>query len=118
MEDERIIEAGDKLKDIVELTRLYDLYGELLNDHNRVIFEDYVLNNYSLGEIASDQDISRQGVRDTVIRCSKKLREFEDKLGFLRKLDEAGRYIDKLTEYVDSSDGLLMIDKVKKLLEI
>ena len=118
MEDERIVEAEDKLKDIFELTRLYDLYGELLNDHNRVIFEDYVLNNYSLGEIASDQDISRQGVRDAVIRCSKKLRDYENKLGFLKKLDEAGRCIDELSEYVESSDGLLMIDKVKKLLEI
>ena len=118
MEDERIVETEDKLKDIFELTRLYDLYGELLNDHNRVIFEDYVLNNYSLGEIASDQDISRQGVRDAVIRCSKKLRDYENRLGFLKKLDEAGRCIDELSEYVESSDGLLMIDKVKKLLEI
>ena len=111
-------EADNKLKDLFELSRLYDIYGSLLNDHNRVIFEDYVLNNYSLGEIASDQDISRQGVRDTVMRCSKKLRDYERKLGFLKKMDQASDAMDELSGYIESSDGLVIVDRVKKLLEI
>ena len=110
--------TDEKLKNLFELTRLYDLYGALLNDHNRVIFEDYILNNYSLGEIASDQDISRQGVRDTVLRCSKKLREYEKQLGFLKKLDEAGKTIDELAGFVESSDGMMLVRKVRKILDI
>ena len=116
MEDEKI--TDEKLKDIYELTRLYDMYGALLNDHNRVIFEDYVLNNFSLGEIASDQDISRQGVRDTVLRCSKKLRDYENRLGFVRKLDEAAEAIDELNGYIDSSEGISILTNVRKILEI
>ena len=116
MDDERI--TDEKLKDIFELTRLYDMYGELLNDHNRLIFEDYILNNLSLGEIASEQDISRQGVRDTVVRCSKKLRDYENRLGFVKKLDEAAKAIDELSEHIVSSEGISILTNVRKILEI
>ncbi len=110
--------ADDKLKNIYELTRLYDIYGSLLNDHNRIIFEDYILNNYSLGEIATDQDISRQGVRDTIQRCSKKLREYEEKLGFLAKLDEAGEAVTELENFIQGSEGIALITRIRKTLDI
>ena len=77
----------ERLKEIVELTRLYDVYGPLLSDHKKEIFESYVLDNYSLGEIAEQIGMSRQGVRDIVIRCSKELTGFEEKLGFLKRTD-------------------------------
>jgi predicted DNA-binding protein YlxM (UPF0122 family) len=85
----------DRLKEIVELTRLYDVYGPLLSDHKKEIFESYVLDNYSLGEIADQVGMSRQGVRDIVKRCSKELVEAEEKLGFLNKMDNISKKIDE-----------------------
>ena len=79
--------ADEALKEIVELTRLYDVYGPLLSDHKKEIFEGYVLDNCSLGEIAEQVGLSRQGVRDIVKRCSKELQDAEEKLGFLKKMD-------------------------------
>lgn len=79
--------ADEALKEIVELTRLYDVYGPLLSDHKKEIFESYVLDNFSLGEIAEQVGLSRQGVRDIVKRCSKELQDAEEKLGFLKKMD-------------------------------
>lgn len=64
----------------IELAYLYDFYGELLNEHQRRIYEDFVLNDLSLGEIAQEEGISRQGVNDMVKRCSKKLMGYENKL--------------------------------------
>lgn len=69
----------------VELAYLYDFYGELLNEHQRRIYEDFVLNDFSLGEIAAEEGISRQGVHDLVKRCSKKLQGYEDKLHLVEK---------------------------------
>lgn len=69
----------------VELAYLYDFYGELLNEHQRRIYEDFVLNDFSLGEIAAEEGISRQGVHDLVKRCSKKLQDYEDKLHLVEK---------------------------------
>ena len=109
--------SDEQLRNLFELSRLYDTYGVLLSDHNRIIFEDYVLNNFSLGEIAADQDISRQGVRDVIIRCSKKLREYEDKLGMLAKLDKALEMINELDGYIEGSEGIVIADNIKKLLE-
>lgn len=115
-------ETDDKLREIVELSRLYDFYGNMLSDHNRVIFEDYVLNNYSLGEIADEAEISRQGVRDIVVRCSKKLRDFEDSLGLIKKIDSAENYLDELKtmfecDHIESDKALYLIKKVQEALE-
>ena len=63
----------------IELAYLYDFYGELLNEHQRHIYEDFVLNDLSLSEIATEEGISRQGVNDMVQRCSKKLMDYDHK---------------------------------------
>ena len=59
---------------------LYDFYGEMLNKHQRQIYEDFVFNDLSLGEIANEEGISRQGVADMVKRCGRKLESYEEKL--------------------------------------
>ena len=48
----------------IEEALLYDFYGELLTEHQKLIYEDFVLNDLSLSEIAEDREISRQGVSD------------------------------------------------------
>ena len=55
----------------IEEALLYDFYGELLTEHQKLIYEDFVLNDLSLSEIAEDREISRQGVYDIVRRCRK-----------------------------------------------
>ena len=44
---------------IVEQTLLYDFYGELLNEHQRNVYEDAVFNDLSLSEIADEYNIDR-----------------------------------------------------------
>ena len=61
----------------VEQSILYDFYGELLTDHQKRIYEDFVLNDLSLGEIAIDNGISRQGVHYLIKRCDRILNEYE-----------------------------------------
>ena len=75
----------DNMEEIVELSLLYDFYGELLNSHQKSICEDYFFNNIGLSEIAEDRGISRQAVHDMVKRCEKLLRSYESKLGLVEK---------------------------------
>ena len=70
---------------IAEQALLYDFYGELLTSHQKQIYEDIVLNDLSLSEIAEDQGISRQGVHDLVKRCNKILADYENKLHLVEK---------------------------------
>ncbi len=82
------VEDTDKaLQNIVELTILYDFYGELLGEHKKEIFGEYIIDDLSLGEIAQDEGISRQGVYDIIKRCSVKLREYEKKLGLVKRFE-------------------------------
>ena len=68
------------MEEKIEQAYLYDFYGELLNEHQRKIYEDFVFNDLSLGEIADEEGISRQGVHDMVKRCTKTLEGYESKL--------------------------------------
>lgn len=73
------------MEKIVEQGLLYDFYGELLTDHQRQIYEACVYDNLSLGEIAQDRGISRQGVHDLIKRCDKILQSYEDRLHLISK---------------------------------
>lgn len=70
---------------IVEQTLLYDFYGELLTEHQKQIYEDIVLNDYSCSEIAQNKGISRQGVHDLIRRCDKILAGYEQKLHLVER---------------------------------
>lgn len=77
----KVIDMEEKLRQ----TYLYDFYGELLNEHQRRVYEDFVCNDLSLSEIAAELGISRQGVADMVKRCDQKLLGYEEKLHLLEK---------------------------------
>ena len=81
---------------------LYDFYGELLNEHQRQIYEDFVFNDLSLGEIAGEEGISRQGVADMVKRCEKKLVGFEEKLHLIEKFLSVKQDVTKIHELTSS----------------
>ena len=53
------------MDEILKQTLLFDFYGELLTEHQKEIYSQVVLEDYSLSEIAKDSGISRQGVQDT-----------------------------------------------------
>ena len=49
------------MEKILEQTLLYDFYGELLTEHQRQVYEDVVLNDFSLSEVAAARGISPPG---------------------------------------------------------
>ena len=65
---------------IVEQTLLFDFYGELLTEHQRMVYEDVVLNDTSYSEAAENYQISRQGIHDLIKRCNRILEGYEQKL--------------------------------------
>lgn len=70
---------------ILEQALLYDFYGELLTPHQKEIYEQFVLEDLSLSEIAESAGISRQGVHDLIRRCQKALESYESKLHLVEK---------------------------------
>lgn len=86
------------MEEKIEQAYLYDFYGELLNEHQRRIYEDFVFQDLSLGEIADEEGISRQGVHDMIKRCTRMLEGYEEKLHLIAKFRSAKAKVERIHE--------------------
>ena len=110
----------NSMEEIVELSLLFDFYGEMLGDHKKQIFEDYVLNDLSLAEIADEEGISRQGVHDIVKRCTKQLKEYEAALHLVEKFQNMKKKltdVSKLLTIEVSNNSNQNLEKAKSILD-
>ena len=64
---------------------LYDFYGDMLTDRQKEFYDLYYNEDLSLAEIAENCGITRQGVRDVIVRAEAILTELEDKTGIVRR---------------------------------
>lgn len=102
------------MNEILEQALLYDFYGELLTSHQKEIYEQFILEDLSLGEIAGDAGISRQGVHDLIKRCNRTLQGYEDKLHLVEKflaikgkLQDINRILDEYEADGDNAGKLV-----------
>ena len=87
------------------MTMLYDFYGELLTDRQKEFFDLYYNEDLSLSEIAENEGISRQGVRDVIVRAEAILTDLEDKTGLIRRFHAMRT---QLEEIIQAADGILV----------
>ncbi len=64
---------------------LFDFYDDMLTERQREFYDLYYNEDLSLSEIAENYGISRQGVRDVIVRAEAALTELEDKTGIIRR---------------------------------
>ena len=69
----------------VEISILCEIYGKLLTKKQLNILDNYYNLDLSLSEIAENEGITRQAVRDIIKNGENKLFEFEEKLGIMKK---------------------------------
>ncbi len=76
-----------------DVPRLLDAYGALLTEKQRQITAHYYDEDLSLAEIAENEGVTRQAVRDVIRRTEEQLAFFEEKLGLLARAqaDEGAR---------------------------
>ena len=66
--------------DKIQLSQLLATYGKLLTEKQRDVLSMYCDCDCTLSEIASEHGISRQGVRDAIVKSEAALCELEDAL--------------------------------------
>ena len=89
----------------LDVVLLADFYGEMLTENQRKFIEFYYNDDLSLSEIAQNEGITRQGVRDAVKRAENQLFDMEKKLGFAersRKINDALGEIIESTEVINN----------------
>lgn len=80
----------------LEMTLLFDYYGELLTERQRACLDMRYNQDLSLGEIAQELGVSRQGVYDNLNRAEALLRNMEEKTGCVRRALECRRAVQKI----------------------
>ena len=101
-----------EMEKIVEQGLLYDFYGELLTEHQKRVYEDVVLNDLSLSEIAQNAGISRQGVHDLIKRCDKTLEEYENRLHLMARFEKIRQKLERIKEISDSEEVNWLADEI------
>ena len=69
------------------MAMLFDFYGDVLTDRQKEFYDLYYNEDLSLGEIAENYNITRQGVRDVIVRAEATLTELEDKTGIIKRFE-------------------------------
>ena len=83
----------------VEITILYDIYGEMLTEKQRDFLNYYYNDDLSLSEIAENEGITRQGVRDAIKRAESQMLEMEERLGMAARFNEMTEGLKEIIEY-------------------
>lgn len=78
------------------MTMLFDFYGEILTERQKEFFDLYYNDDLSLSEIAENAGISRQGVRDVIVRGEGIMQEIEDKTGLIARFMNMRTHLDAI----------------------
>lgn len=84
-----------------DIAMLLDFYGEMLTEKQRNFVNDYYNEDLSLSEIATNEGITRQGVRDAIKRAESQLLEMEERLGLAARFDNMKGGLSEIIEYAE-----------------
>ncbi len=85
-----------KLEDKIRMNSLYDIYGKLLTEKQRMYYEYYYLSDYSLSEISEILSVSRNAVHMQLKNVVSHLENYEKILKMLEKKKKINSIIDQI----------------------
>ncbi|MBD5100421.1 MAG: DNA-binding protein [Clostridiales bacterium] len=101
-------------KDRLFISIYNDYYGSLLTPYQRKLVDGYYNLDMSLSELAEENDISPQGVRDALKRAEKQLISYEEKLNLVKKSERIKSILDEVMQ--DCND--VQKEKLSKIVDI
>jgi len=106
------------LEKVARMNLLFDFYGQLLTNRQKVFMELYYAQDFSLGEIAREYQVTRQAVYDTLKRAEQTLFHYEDKLGLVAKFNSDKDKLSTVASLLDESGAAARDSKVRQAKEI
>lgn len=85
----------------LDIIMLIDLYGEMLTEKQHSFLDYYYNEDLSLSEIAANEGITRQGVRDAIKRAETQLYDMENKLGLVARFESMKSGLEEIMGYAD-----------------
>lgn len=84
------------------MNALFDFYGSLLTDKQKSYMQLYYADDFSLGEIAEEFEVSRQAIYDNIRRTENSLIEYEKKLHLLEDFSTTKSVVEDMSDYIKS----------------
>ena len=100
----------------VKVSMLCEIYGKLLTEKQLEVLTDYYNNDLSLSEIAENNNITRQAVRDIIKKGENKLFELEEKLLFMEKMMKQEKVLEEVLNELTKIQEVSSDKKVEKIL--
>lgn len=100
----------------VKISILCQIYGKLLTEKQFEFIDDYYNNDLSLSEIAENNNITRQAVRDVIKKGENKLFEFEEKLLIMKKMLKQEKQIEQIIEELNKIKDTSSDKQIEKIL--
>ena len=100
----------------VKISMLCQIYGKLLTEKQLEILTDYYNNDLSLSEIAENNQITRQAVRDIIKKGENKLFELEEKLLFMEKTMKQEKLLQEVLNQLSKIEDASSDKKIEKIL--
>ena len=108
----------DKLEKTNRINQLFDFYEHLLTEKQQMFLKYYFHDDFSLGEIATEFNISRQAIYEHIKRAEQVLDIYEEKLCLLQKYERRKHELEQLRQLLDTSDvSIVDRDKMITILE-
>ena len=101
----------------VEISMLCQIYGKMLTEKQYEVINDYYNNDLSLSEIAENNNITRQAVRDIIKKGENNLFELEEKLAFMKRTMKQEKKLQEILEELSKIEDTSSEKKVAKILE-
>ena len=101
----------------VKVSMLCEIYGKLLTEKQLELLTDYYNNDLSLSEIAENNAITRQAVRDIINKGESKLFELEEKLLFMEKMMEQEQKLQQVLNELSKIEDTSSDKKIEKILK-
>lgn len=101
----------------VQISMLLQIYGKMLTEKQYELANDYYNNDLSLSEIAENNNITRQAVRDVIKKGENKLFELEEKLSVMKRMLNQEKQIQLILEQLNKIQETSSDKKAQKILE-
>lgn len=105
-----------KMNDIYNLSLLYDFYGELLTENQKSILDEYINADLTISEIATNRNVSRQSIHETIKRAEKIFLEYESKLKLVNRFKQAKEDVLYAISLLEREDISLCRDELKAII--
>jgi len=102
----------------IETGYLLDFYSGLLSERQQSVIDMYYNEDMSLSEIAGEIGISRQGVRDIIVKSSAMLEELEEKLGVAGKFRRINELASAAAKKAEEEKNASLSEFISSVLEI